>query len=138
MSLRDQLLQVRAQSGYLTPQVVVDAARPKNHPLHDRFEWNNSVAGEAWRRHQAHELIRSVRIEYTKGEQPKDVRAFVALPREDSLQPTYEPTEAAMADPVQKQLILQQMEREWRTFKARYEDLVEFAEMIISDLGGAA
>jgi hypothetical protein len=134
VSIRDHLVAIHDRNGYLTPALVVDTARPEDHPLHARFEWDDAVGGEAWRRHQAHQLIRSVRIEYLKDERPRDVRAFVAVPRPDSLQPSYEPTETAMVDPIQRRIVLQQMEREWRTFKARYEDLVEFADMIKGDL----
>jgi hypothetical protein len=134
MSLRDQLEQVYQARGELTPQALVDTARPKMHPLHDRFEWNDKVASEAYRRDQAHRLIQSVRVAFISSDRPKDVRAFVAIPRPESAQPSYERVEDVLADPVKKQIVLNQMEREWRTMQARYGDLVEFSELVLNSL----
>ena len=46
----------------LKPPDVVNAARPKNAPLHSCFEWDNKVAAEKYRLVEARILIRSVRI----------------------------------------------------------------------------
>jgi hypothetical protein len=138
MSLRDQLEMIREKHGYLDPEVVVAEARHKNHPLHGRFEWDDKVAGEAWRREQAHRLIQSVRIKYTANEQPKDVRAYLPVPRPDSPRPTYEPTEDVMRDEFTRRIVLAQMEREWQTLKSRYGDLTEFGVMVAASLEGAA
>ena len=45
------------------PGDVVAAARAPDHPLHDRFEWDDTRAGHHWRLHQARVLIASVQIE---------------------------------------------------------------------------
>jgi hypothetical protein len=135
MSLREQLEAIHAEHGHLTPDLVVQVARPKTHPLHDRFEWDNKLAGDAWRREQAHRMIQSVRTKYTPAVGgPRDVRAFVAVPRPTLKAPSYEPIEAALADPLQRQIVLQAMEREWRTLKGRYEDVAEFSQMILAEL----
>lgn len=137
-SLRDQLLAIRDKHGYLDPELIVEEATDENHPLHSRFEWDDSTAGVAWRRHQAHELIQSVRIKYTTSDRPKDVRAFLAVPREDSMRPTYEPTEEVLASDEVRKIVLAQMEREWKTLQARYGDMVEFADMVRASLTKAA
>lgn len=130
MNLRDQLLTIRAERGTLTPQSVLDTARPKGHPLHDRFEWDNRIAGEAYRRDQAHRLIQSVRVSYIdKNNEQRTTRAFVAIPS-DSPQPTYEMTETVATDPVLHQMMVAQLEREWRQLSARYGHLTEFMELV--------
>lgn len=137
-SLRDQLEQIREQHGYLDPALVVEVATPKTHPLHDRFEWDNKAAGDAWRQEQAHRLIQSVRVTYMAGDRPKDVRAYLAVPRPESRQPTYEPTAEAMRDEFTRKIVLTQMEREWRSLQARYGDLVEFADLVAASLARSA
>lgn len=137
-NLRDQLLAIREKHGYLDPAIVVEEARDKRHPLHARFEWDDKVAGEAYRRQQAHELIQVVRKPYDGPNGPKDVRAFIAVPRPDSKQPAYEPVEEVMQDEMTRKIVLAQMEREWRTLQARYGDLVEFGDLIREALAGAA
>jgi len=48
--------------GTLTPASVVDAARSEESPLHQYFEWDDSIAAEAYRQDQARELIRRIRV----------------------------------------------------------------------------
>jgi hypothetical protein len=136
-SLRDQLDGIYQKQGRLTPALVVDAARPKTSPLHARFEWNDKVAGEKHRREQAHELIQSVRVKYIQNDKPKDIRAYTAVPRGDGIAPNYEPTEEIVLDDFKRQVVLQQMEREWRTMQARYGDFEEFAALVRASLGSA-
>jgi hypothetical protein len=136
MSLRDQLMAVKAEHGRLTPAAVVDAARPKSHPLHERFEWDNRVAGEAWRRVQASELIRSVRVVYREGddESPsRSVRAFHAVRDEEGH--GYEAAEDVAADPIKRAIVLRDMEREWHQMHRRYGDFEEFVKLVADDLG---
>lgn len=138
-AIREALLAIRDQHGYLTPELVVSEARSKSHPLHSRvFDRAPKEAAEAWYRHRAHELIQSVKITYNVGDRPKTIRGFLPVSRPDSPQPVYEPTEEVAADPVQHQIALQQMEREWRTFKSRWADYAEFADMIRASLDEAA
>lgn len=135
MSLRDQLLAIYDTHGELTPELIVDAARVESHPLHDRFEWDDKVAGEAWRRDQAHELIRSVRVIYREAddkEGARSVRAFHAVRSEQ--RHVYEPTEKVAGDPLLRQMVLRDMEREWRQLQRRYGHFVEFLEMLRRDL----
>jgi hypothetical protein len=139
MSLRDHLQAVYDRHGQLTPTLVVEEARDPAHPLHDRFEWDDSVAGEAWRRSQAQELIRSVKVVYreaTEKEAAKSVRAFHAVRREDGH--VYEPVEKVIEDPFTKKLLLADMEREWKALHRRYQNFAEFADMVKRDLEAEA
>lgn len=129
--LRDTLQAIYDDRGTLTPEIVVDEARDEAHPLHARFEWDNALAGEAWRREQAAQLIRSVRVKYADSSSgPRDVRAFVAMPQTHSRSQQYEPVELVLADPIQRAILLRDMEREWKAFKARYSHMAEFAALI--------
>lgn len=136
-SLRDQLQAVYDQRGQLTPSDVVDEARDPEHPLHPRFEWDDSVAGERWRRQQAHELIQSVRISYkARTGEARDVRAFHAVRSEKGH--TYEPIEKVLQDDIMTKIVRADMEREWKALKRRYERFDEFAAMVLADLSVAA
>lgn len=139
MNLRDQLLAIREKHGRLDPHLVIEEARDEAHPLHSRFEWNDSVAGEAWRRSQAHDLIRSVRLVYreaTEQEAARSVRAFHAVRREDGH--AYEPAEEVIEDPFTRRLVLADMEREWKALRRRYDAFAEFADMVRRDIEAAA
>lgn len=135
MNLRDALQAIHDEHGVLTPSLVVDQARPEDHPLHSRFEWDDSVAGEAWRRAQAQELIRSVKVTYrepTETEAGRSVRAFHAVRRENGH--VYEPLDLVVQDPFTRQLVLRDMEREWKALHRRYSQFREFVDLIRQDL----
>lgn len=137
MSLREDLQAVYDENGRLTPALVVDAARPKSHPLHSRFDWDNRTAGEAWRREQASQLIRSVRVVYRKpdSDQKLEIRAFHAVSGPEGH--SYEPNEKVVNDPVLRAIVLRDMEREWRQLHQRYSDFEEFYALVLSDLRAA-
>lgn len=140
MNLRDELMAIRDQHGELHPALVVEAARPKNHPLHSRFEWDNRIAGERWRRQQAHRLIRVAQIPLSYADHPtgpSHIRAFVAVPRASSPQPDYVPTEDAMSDDFTRRLVLQAMERDIAALQRKYGHLAAFAEAITQIAKGA-
>lgn len=58
INIREELLKLKNRSGVLEPQIVVETARSANHPLHDSFEWDDTVAGHKFRVEQARALIR--------------------------------------------------------------------------------
>lgn len=133
--LHSELQAIRDQYGKLTPKLVVAAARDETNPLHRRFEWDDSVAGERWREEQAHELIRSVRIVYKRAtpDQPEQkIRAYQAVRTSDGF--VYEPSEKVAADPVLAAIVLRDMAREWQALKARYGHFEEFLEMVRVDV----
>jgi len=136
VSLRDQLLDIRERHGRLVPDLVVQEAESVDHPLHDRFEWDDTVAGPAYRRVQAHELIRSVRVVYRPADDvsgERTVRAFHAV-RGESGAYVYETAEGVVRDPVAATVLLRDMEREWQALKRRFEQFAEFREMVRRDL----
>jgi len=133
----DELQDIYNRHGILYPQLVVDEARPEGHPLHGRFEWDDAVAGEHHRRHQARQMIRSVRVVYrpaTDKEQARSVRAYHAIPG-DGGSMAYRPAEEVGRDPVAAALLLSQMSRDWVALKRRYGHMAEFVAMVQKDLG---
>lgn len=132
-NLREILTDIYEAHGELSPDIVVEEARPKGAPLHHRFEWNDSVAGDAYRRVQATELIRSVKIQFAitpKGER-KYIRAFHSLYESGSADRYgYAPTEELVQDELSRKILLKQLEREIADLKRKYGHLNEFAEIV--------
>jgi len=131
--LRSVLTGYYEKHSELTPQIVVDESRDESAPLHHRFEWDDEIAGEAWRREQASVLIRSVKVvfaETPKGER-KYVRAFSSLTEAGDTERTgYVPTEELVQDELATKILLKQCEREIRDVKRKYGHLAEFAELM--------
>lgn len=48
------------EAGKISPEIVFEAAKPKNHPLHDYFEWDKSEAARKYNLDIARSLIRTV------------------------------------------------------------------------------
>jgi len=117
----------KQHEGRLNPAVVVEAARDKDSPLHDQFDWDDTVAAEKWRLEQAGYLLRV--IVYVRDDMPdaRPVRAFVSI-REDNKE-TYTSVTVAMSDPVLRAQVLQQALSELRAWQRKYADLTEFAAL---------
>ncbi|AMS03941.1 hypothetical protein BJD58_gp41 [Gordonia phage UmaThurman] len=131
--LRSQLTSIYQQRGELTPQSVVDEARPDEHPLHHRFEWDDAVAGEAYRRVQASELIRSVKVVYneTPAGERKSIRAFSSLSQADDPERRgYAPTEELVENELTRAILLRNLEREIGSLKRKYGHLREFSDVM--------
>lgn len=132
-NLRDELLKVRDKHGVLTPDTLLKEAKRKNHPLHDRFEWDDETAAHKYRIEQAHELIQKVKMEYVDGKgRETSIRSFHAVRTDSGF--VYEPAEEIAADPVLTKLVLLDMQREWQSLQARYGHFQEFVDMVQADL----
>jgi len=57
--------ELESKEGKVTPQELVDAARNKNHPLHNDFEWDDKKAAQKHRLDTARAIIASVRVVIT-------------------------------------------------------------------------
>ena len=67
-----------SENKLLTAAAVVDAARDEESPLHEHFEWDDSLAGEQFRLIQARQIIRAIVInEDRTGE---EIHYYVSLP----------------------------------------------------------
>ncbi len=79
---------VEEADGTLTASMIVDDARPATSPLHNDFEWDDSVAANEWREHTARMMIASVVVVNVREPEPGEkrvmpVRAFVNVRQED-------------------------------------------------------
>lgn len=129
--LRTELSLLMEAHGALTPTLLVEAARPVDAPLHDRFEWDDEVAGERYRLDQARDLIRRVRVVYreaTTEEQARSYRAYSSIPIDGGR--AYVPTQAALDDPFQRRLLIQQLRREMAALHQKYEHLEEWIAVL--------
>jgi hypothetical protein len=109
----EQVLQAMADAnnGLITPSGVVDAARALNHPLHEHFEWNDSIAAERHREAQARALIRSVTIEVRTTRFTVQAPAFVRDPTLGSQQ-GYRPVARLRTDEdAAREAVIQEMAR---------------------------
>ena len=111
----------------LTPQKLVDVNRDENHPLHCEFEWDDTVAAEAYRVTQARQLIRDITIVRNDTERKHD-RGFVITPGGTH---TYVPLEDALNNEEWKANLLNAAKRDMIAFVAKYRRLRELSSVIV-------
>jgi hypothetical protein len=101
----------------ILPSDVVKAAREPSHPLHKRFDWDDTKAAHKWRLSQARDLIASVVVEYedSPGRVVK-VQAFHHLRSEG---PGYFPTETIVKHETMREAMLRELTEDSRVMARR-------------------
>lgn len=122
--------QIEKENGYITPEAVVDRARPEDSVMHKLFEWNDSIAAEKYRTQQAGCIIGALIV--TKSETNYTKRAFVnivASPHNPQNKPQYIRIDRAFSDPVTKDILLKNAIAELKRFKEKHAALKELSKV---------
>lgn len=135
MSVRSVLREILVEHGELTPSLVVELASDEDHPLHNKFQWDDTAAAHKWRLAQAGQLIRSVKVTVDRGEAapPLKVRAFVSGADLDG-RSSYVTVEEVIESDIMRSQWFRSLKREWEALKRRAGDSQEFADMVLADL----
>lgn len=122
-----------ASEGRLTPAELVEVSRPEDAPLHNEFEWNDSIAARKWREQTGRVMIASIQVVADAEEDQKPVRAYFNIEKTSA---EYIPTEIIFSDEAKKNRLLEIAKRELRSFKVKYITLTELAGVMnaIDDL----
>lgn len=113
-----------ASEGRLTPADLVEASRAEDAPLHDEFEWNDSIAAEKWREQTGRVMIASIQVTVEKEETKLPVRAYFNIEHKSA---EYIPTEVIFSDEAKKERLLDIAKRELQSFRTKYFTLSELA-----------
>lgn len=122
-------------NGGLTAENVVGSARSKKSPLHDFFEWSDSVAAERYRLEQARHLMRCVIVMYDDGAVKTDepIRAFIAFESQpESLRDDgrYVAMHRILTDAELREHLVDEALTEHIRWEKRYAHLKEFAAIV--------
>lgn len=71
----------KRHGGHFTPDIVIEEAKKADNPLHEYFDWNNTVAAKNWRLHQARMLTAFIVLELEDG---TEVRSTYRVDDEDA------------------------------------------------------
>ena len=127
----ERLKEIESRDGSITPQAVVDDARPEDSVLHNVFEWNDEKAAEAYRIHQAGNFIRCIVVVPEKNDTVKEpVRLFINTnPTDDGQKKTgsFISLRTAMENPESRKVILSNAKHEMQVFRKKYSDLKELS-----------
>lgn len=131
-TVAQELRRIYRQKDGLRPSEVVEAARPKDSPLHSEFEWNDKKAGHEHRLWQARQLIRVTVIETTDPDKPDryvHVPATLTEAKEnESGEGVYHPMSVVVQDVDQFTRALGELTMKMRVAIRAAEELREAAE----------
>ena len=127
---------IRAKNnGSATAELVVNVAKAKRNPLHDEFEWDDSVAGHQHRLTQARGLLRNFVVVRDDITTDRPQRVYQVVREAEQKKPgrirhVYKSTEDIMHDEDLRAELLHRALRELISFRDRYRDLQELAIVI--------
>ena len=121
----EAVVAIAERDGCCTPAALVELARPKAHPLHSAFEWNNRIAAEQWRVQQARQAINSVRCVNAEGK-AEEAPAFVHIQVEGNGE-GYAPLSVALTIPYQSAYVVEEALAALRGIRRRYQSISELA-----------
>jgi hypothetical protein len=130
-----ELDRIYKQRGVLDKVMIVDVARDPKHPLHQCFEWDDTVAGEKYRQEQALEMIRASKyVELLKEARANSVTEVVTSHvevrrylrgRQDSGPAQFKMRNLVLSDADDHAATVEQFRSELRAWCARVVDIPE-------------
>lgn len=114
-------------NGRLTPSAVVTEATKRSHPLHRHFEWDDTVAAEAFRLDQARSLISSIEITSTDSDRGA-ARAFLSI--NDRGGRAYHAVSEVLVSRDLQLGVLRLALRDLTAFEKRFRDIQDICELV--------
>jgi len=122
----EEILEICNDVDSASPQAILDKARDESTELHKCFTWDDKVASEKWRVHEARLVTRQLVIKEV--EVPKDrpeVRLFFKTDNESG----YKPTQIIVRKEDEYKQLLARAWGELEAFRKKYSMLSELQEL---------
>lgn len=118
----DELESIRG-GGTLKPEQVIKSGKRKGSAFHDYFVWDDSIAAGRYRRDQAAEIIRSIRVEVTEVDSgPPTVARVYINPLNDG---TYHTVADVLSDETLRERAFIKALSELRAIRDKYTEYEE-------------
>lgn len=118
--------EITALGDSFSPEQIVEAAKDKNTELHKCFTWDDTVAAENWRKHQARMLVAQLVIRTeTTDKEPVAVRVIASTNVRNEYKPVVKVIEVEQdyAD------LLARAFAELKAFRQKYKTIKELREI---------
>ena len=118
--------EITALGESFSPEQIVEAAKDKNSELHKCFTWDDTVAAESWRRHQARILVAQLVIRTeTSDNEPVAVRVIASTATRNEYKPVVKliKAEQGYTD------LLARAINELKAFQQKYKAITELREI---------
>lgn len=125
------------EEGRLDGELLHDEIADSNHPLHNRFEWDDAVAGRAYRVSQINRDIKRSYIKIWVDDRPVKVKTFTAVRYTGDTERLkgYTRTERVVLSPWQYRHMMRELRRKIRELQVNYGHLEDFARVMREALG---
>lgn len=115
-----ELERIVTRGSGITARSLLNYARKKSSPLHDFFEWNDSIAAEKFRLSQAGHLLRKVVIEVEINNRPTLIRAFHPIEVIEGRPKVYYPLNEILSDKEKRKQVVEYALNEMEGWTERY------------------
>lgn len=115
-----RLYELHQELDGLTPEDVVSDAQLANSPLHDYFEWDDTVAANGYRDHQARYLLRNINVVVTSQGHEHEVRFLHAVKVEDARR--YIAVNIVLEQPDLHSQIIEEALRQLQAWQRKYRE----------------
>lgn len=122
--------------GEVTPQILLDDARPEGSLLHPLYEWNDGVAAEKYRLFQSRRIMSELVV--VKCDDPvidvkEPVRAFVSVAKHHE-KALYRPVVTAMKEEDSREMVISNAKAELEAVDRKYRGLLDFEKLVMEYL----
>lgn len=133
----EHIEQLSAEYETITPQLLVDNARPEGAVMHPLYEWDDSIAAEKYRVQQSTHIMSElviVHVEETDVDEddkkPVMVRAFhsVSNHRETA---NYQPIAKIIENEEMESQVLQNARKDLESFQRKYQGLIDIKALFL-------
>lgn len=110
-----------------TPDQLVELAKDESTELHKCFDWDDTVAAERWRKHQARLLSGSLSVVVER--EDKEPQEYKLIQHDHETQ-TYRSVQYTVRNTDQYDRLKAQARAELEAFRYRYRMIVEYQDVI--------
>lgn len=128
VAILETLKQLEEENGRLEPQAVVQQASDPSSPLHDSFDWDDTLAARKYRLWQARQLIANVKVEFVGDNRQAYYNATVVI--EDVPVRGYWSLDRVLSDEELHRQVLIEAVKEIETAHKKYDSLKELKGVI--------
>ncbi len=121
-----RLQKLEGSGGEISPAVVVEDAQDPQSPLHDEFEWNDTLAAQEYRLEQARYVLRAIETEWTYEEVDIKTRSYASIDADDT---PYRETRKVLTNKELRQQWKAQALLELKRWRAKYAQISELNEI---------
>ena len=125
--------EIYEREGVLDPETIHDEVAEPEHPLHGRYEWDDTIAGRQFRINQIRNDIRSITVRFVSSDDEEaKIRKYTAsrYVHHPTVTSGYLMTDQIVADPLSSKILLRQLKRELAAIHRRYSNLEEYTTLV--------